>query len=112
MNYNPYHIDQLADDLEYGYLQFFRTEKFIAVVDEFHSYVDRLYDLNGTLLHNLERLLPTNSAKKITSIGLQRPATRSELKAAGLWDMVINKEDCSCLEDELEEYLGIAEKEK
>jgi hypothetical protein len=40
-----------------------------------------------------------------------RPATRSELKAAGLWDMVINKDDISCPEDELEEYLRLAEED-
>jgi hypothetical protein len=41
-----------------------------------------------------------------------RPATRSELKAAKLWDMVINKDDFSCTEDELEEYLKLAEEER
>ena len=39
-----------------------------------------------------------------------RPATRNELKAAGLWDMVINKDDYSCPEDELESYLDLADK--
>lgn len=41
------------------------------------------------------------------------PATRKEIKAAGLWDYVINKEDYSSEEDkietELDEYLRIGE---
>lgn len=40
-----------------------------------------------------------------------RPATRKELKAIGLWDMVVNKEDFSSTEDELEYYLELAEKD-
>ena len=47
------------------------------------------------------------------------PATRKELKEAGLWDMVVNKNNYSSkddqIESELEEYLRIgeeAEKEK
>ena len=42
---------------------------------------------------------------------ITRPATRNELKAAGLWDMVINKDDYSCPEDELESYLDLADKD-
>lgn len=41
-----------------------------------------------------------------------RPATRKELKAADLWDMVINKDDYSCPEDELESYLDLADEDK
>ncbi len=41
------------------------------------------------------------------------PATRKEIKAAGLWDCVFNKEDYSYKEDqiqsELDEYLRIGE---
>ena len=43
------------------------------------------------------------------------PATRKEIKEAGLWDYVINKEDYSSeqdqLETELEEYLKLGEEE-
>lgn len=42
-----------------------------------------------------------------------RPATRKEIKEAGLWDYVINKEDYSSeqdkLETKLEEYLRLGE---
>jgi hypothetical protein len=110
--YNPFHIKQRADDLECGYLQFYKAGRFIALIDEFQSYVDRLYDLNGVLLYDLSKVLPPDPVKKITSIEIQRPATSSELKAAGLWDMVINKDDYSSEEDELEEYLRIAEEKK
>ena len=41
------------------------------------------------------------------------PATRKEIKAAGLWEYVINKDDYSSehdkIETELEEYLRIGE---
>ncbi len=38
-----------------------------------------------------------------------RPATREEIKEAGLWDYVINKYEFSSEDDELEEYLRLGE---
>lgn len=40
-----------------------------------------------------------------------RPATRKEIQMAGFWDLVVNKDDFSSEDDELEEYLRLGEEE-
>ena len=36
-------------------------------------------------------------------------ASRKELKESGLWNLILNKEDFSNVEDELDEYLRVGE---
>lgn len=40
---------------------------------------------------------------------VHRAACKKELQDAGLWDLVLNKEDFSNIEEELEEYFRIGE---
>lgn len=72
---------------------------------------DSLYIFNGDMFIKVCTVIDYKYFNIIPNEmkGRVRPATRSELKAASLWDLVINKDDYSCPEDELEEYLKIAE---
>lgn len=66
-----------------------------------------LYDGKDFIVGNAAdyQYFDASESEKMSSI---RPATRKELKDAGLWDMVINKDNFSCVEDQLECYLEVA----
>ena len=83
----------LIDIIEKGNLKLFSTKdrKIVAYDDEYDEYF---------ILSN---------RNKISSELIDKPATKKELQEAGLWDLVINKEDFSSIDEELEEYLQIGE---
>ena len=84
----PYKIDIP----ENGALDLFTTNdgRIVAYDDEYDYYI--AYN-TGEIIEYVEA----------------HPSTRNELKQAGLWNIVINKEVFSSVEEELDEYLRIGE---
>ena len=84
----PYKIDIEGK----GNLSLFTTKdgKIVVYDDEYDYYI--VYNTGG-IVESVEA----------------HPSTRKELKQSGLWDIVVNKEVFSSVEDELDEYLRIGE---
>lgn len=108
---NPYEIGHYNGSNDHMVFYINSNEKILLISDDDQDYVyvyvnDHFSKVCTVMDYKYFDRMPIEISEGI------RPATRSELKAAGLWDMVINKDDFSCKEDELEEYLRIAEEKE
>ena len=107
---HPYEVGYYKNSNDY--MQFFidKYNKIYLMNDEDEDFI-YIFENNDFLKINDDIAFEIKYFYSESKFGL-RPATRNELKAAGLWDMVINKDDYSCLEDELESYLDLADEDK